>query len=85
VHSPFPAGSDLHHREECESLSAEYWCKRGPSAQSRFGFRVALGTCSLQTAKEEDVLAIAGTGYGVIGILVIILLVVLILYFVRRA
>ena len=30
-------------------------------------------------------LAIAGTGYGVIGILVIILLVVLILYFVRRA
>jgi hypothetical protein len=44
-----------------------------------------LGTCSLQTAKEEDVLAIAGTGYGVIGILVIILLVVLILYFVRRA
>ena len=41
--------------------------------------------CSLQTAKEEDVLAIAGTGYGVIGILVIILLVVLILYFVRRA
>ncbi len=30
-------------------------------------------------------LAIAGTGYGLIGILVIILLVVLILYFVRRA
>lgn len=30
-------------------------------------------------------LAIAGTGYGVIGILVIILLVVLIVYFVRRA
>jgi hypothetical protein len=29
-------------------------------------------------------LAIAGTGYGLIGILVIILLVVLILYFVRR-
>jgi len=29
-------------------------------------------------------LAIAGTGYGVIGILVIILLIVLILYFVRR-
>ena len=55
------------------------------TAQSRFGFGVALGNCSLQTAKEEDVLAIAGTGYGVIGILVIILLVVLILYFVRRA
>jgi hypothetical protein len=29
-------------------------------------------------------LAIAGTGYGIIGILVIILLAVLILYFVRR-
>jgi hypothetical protein len=30
-------------------------------------------------------LAIAGTGYGVIGVLVIILLVVLIIYFLRRA
>ena len=30
-------------------------------------------------------LAIAGTGYGLIGLLVIILLVVLILYFIRRA
>jgi len=30
-------------------------------------------------------LAIAGTGYGLIGILIIILLVVLIFYFVRRA
>ena len=30
-------------------------------------------------------LAIAGTGYGVIGILVIVLLIVLILYVVRRA
>jgi hypothetical protein len=29
-------------------------------------------------------LAIAGTGYGIIGILVIILLIILILYFVRR-
>jgi hypothetical protein len=29
-------------------------------------------------------LALAGTGYGLIGILLIILLVVLILYFVRR-
>ncbi len=29
--------------------------------------------------------AIAGTGYGLIGLLVIILLVVLIVYFVRRA
>ena len=55
------------------------------TAPSRFDVAVAPGNCSLQTAKEEDVLAIAGTGYGVIGILVIILLVVLILYFVRRA
>ena len=30
-------------------------------------------------------IAIAGTGYGLIGILVIILLIVLIFYFVRRA
>lgn len=30
-------------------------------------------------------LAIAGTGYGLIGILVIVLLVILIVYFVRRA
>ena len=45
-----------------------------------------MGKLSLQTTKEEDVpLAIAGTGYGVIGVLVIILLVVLIFYFVRRA
>ena len=29
-------------------------------------------------------LAIAGTGYGLIGLLIIILLVVLIFYFVRR-
>jgi hypothetical protein len=30
-------------------------------------------------------LAIAGTGYGLIGVLVIILLIVLIVYFARRA
>jgi hypothetical protein len=35
--------------------------------------------------EEPSLLAIAGTGYGLIGILVIILLVVLIFYFVRRA
>ena len=51
----------------------------------RFGSGVALGKLSLQPTKEEDVLAIAGTGYGVIGLLLIILLVVLIVYFVRRA
>ena len=37
------------------------------------------------TTKEAKLLAIAGTGYGLIGILVIILLVVLIFYFLRRA
>jgi hypothetical protein len=31
------------------------------------------------------VLAIAGTGYGLIGLLIIILLVVLIVYYARRA
>jgi hypothetical protein len=35
--------------------------------------------------KEHMLLAMAGTGYGLIGILVIVLLVVLIVYFVRRA
>jgi hypothetical protein len=33
--------------------------------------------------KEGNVLAIAGTGYGLIGLLVIVLLVVLIFYFMR--
>ena len=51
----------------------------------RFGFGVALGKLGLKTTKEEDVLAIGGTGYGLIGLLVIILLVVLIFYFLRRA
>lgn len=35
--------------------------------------------------RRPKVLAIAGTGYSLIGILVIILLVVLIVYFARRA
>jgi hypothetical protein len=35
--------------------------------------------------KGAELLAIAGTGYGLIGLLVIILLVVLIVYFARRA
>jgi hypothetical protein len=33
---------------------------------------------------DRRMFAIAGTGYGLIGILVIVLLVVLILYFVKR-
>jgi len=39
----------------------------------------------LTTRGGLNMLAIAGTGYSLIGILVIVLLVVLILYFVRRA
>jgi hypothetical protein len=51
-----------------------------------FSSQVRVVKLILQTTKEADLpLAIAGTGYGLIGILVIILLVVLIFYFVRRA
>jgi hypothetical protein len=35
--------------------------------------------------REGSVLAIAGTGYGLIGLLIIILIVVLIVYLARRA
>ena len=35
--------------------------------------------------RRVNVLAIAGTGYGLIGLLIIILIVVLIVYFARRA
>jgi hypothetical protein len=42
-------------------------------------------TDSLTDEGGKVPLAIAGTGYGLIGILVIVLLIVLILYFVRRA
>ena len=38
----------------------------------------------MTTAEGDQMLALAGTGYGLIGILVIILLVVLIFYFLRR-
>jgi hypothetical protein len=55
---------------------------RGRSSSTRDKLRRA---DSWKREKEADVpLAIAGTGYGLIGILVIILLVVLIFYFVRR-
>jgi hypothetical protein len=37
-----------------------------------------------EPTKEDTMLAIAGTGYSLIGLLVIILLAVLIVYFVRR-
>ncbi len=38
----------------------------------------------LQRKERPKLLAMAGTGYGLIGLLVIILLVVMIFYFVRR-
>jgi len=45
-----------------------------------------MGKLGLKTTKEDPVpLALAGTGYGLIGLLVIVLLVVLIVYFARRA
>jgi hypothetical protein len=57
-----------------------------PSRLRRVYLELEKDTLRMQTTKEKDVpLAIAGTGYGIIGILVIILLAVLILYFVRRA
>jgi hypothetical protein len=40
---------------------------------------------SIGSQKGGTMLAIAGTGYGLIGLLVIILLIVLIVYFARRA
>ena len=52
-------------------------------APFRLAYRVP--ACSQANERTLDMpLAIAGTGYGIIGILVIILLVVLIFYFVRR-
>ena len=40
---------------------------------------------SVHHKRRATMLAIAGTGYGLIGLLIIILLVVLIVYFARRA
>jgi hypothetical protein len=62
-----------------------------PGARARFLFRevcpqVAMGNASVKRRRRKTLpLAIAGTGYGVIGLLVIVLLVVLIVYFARRA
>src|SRR3954451_5100746 len=41
--------------------------------------------CSPTNEERRMPIAIAGTGLGIIGILVVILLIILILYFVRRA
>jgi hypothetical protein len=52
--------------------------------------KAANGRQTSQQSKSQGgtmlgMLAIAGTGYGLIGLLVIILLIVLIVYFARRA
>ena len=47
--------------------------------------KIRSGTFLTSIHKEGNVLAIAGTGYGLIGLLIIILIVVLIFYFMRRA
>lgn len=51
------------------------------------GFRSAIAwedVCTPTTQRSDFMLAIAGTGYGLIGLLVIVLLVLMIVYFVRR-
>jgi hypothetical protein len=75
------------HRSSWEGRDSRFdrWvCERlevgtDPSTKLRSGNFLA----SITT--EGNVLAIAGTGYGLIGLLIIILLVVLIVYFARRA
>ena len=58
--------------------------KRRPAAVTKPQFRVGRVTHYVLEGRPK-LLAIAGTGYGLIGILVIILLIVLIFYFLRRA
>lgn len=58
----------------CSSLSFEGGQRQAKLSASNLKGGTMLGT-----------LAIAGTGYGLIGLLVIILLVLLIVYFARRA
>ena len=56
------------------------------SVLAKFELHMTVANPILQLNKGEAVpLAIAGTGYGLIGLLVIILLVILIVYFLRRA
>lgn len=57
---------------------AEVWKSRRLSSTSA-------GYVSLVNRRSRVMIAIAGTGYGLIGLLVIVLLVVLIFYFIRRA
>jgi hypothetical protein len=59
----------------CRESASEVW-SAGKSGE----------TAPCESTKEEALpLAIAGTGYGLIGILVIVLLVILVVYFLRRA
>jgi hypothetical protein len=60
------------------------WVVDAPS--SSLSFEEDRGRQPLSIGSQGGtVLAIAGTGYGLIGLLVIILLIVLIVYFARRA
>jgi hypothetical protein len=47
--------------------------------------KIRSGNLLTSIKTEGNVLAIAGTGYGLIGLLIIILIVVLIVYLARRA
>ena len=57
----------------------------GANSQTSLPIAKAGQDAGIELTKEVALLAMAGTGYGLIGILVIILLVVLIIYFVRWA
>jgi hypothetical protein len=59
-------------------------CRHGAFAKASKR-RSASGNFLASITNGGNMLAIAGTGYGLIGLLVIILLVVLIVYFARRA
>jgi hypothetical protein len=60
---------------------------QGPALFWAGGFRAVTAPHYGHTTEEarSRMLALAGTGYGLIGLLVIVLLVVLIIYFARRA
>jgi len=68
-----------------EPIRGDGQIHRGVPSPAGLGRASAGYTSLLEIHEGGNVLAIAGTGYGIIGILVIVLLVVLILYFVRRA
>jgi hypothetical protein len=65
-------------------LAASFACIARSRLREASG-RQTLSASNLKGGTMLGTLAIAGTGYGLIGLLVIILLVVLIVYFARRA